>query len=282
MKRCLLGILLILLNLFCYASDVRNIQDNYQLIYHIIDENGDPVSGQTVTLKIKRVSDGAWLDFNDDTFKTSGWTSKSTNLSEDTTEGYYYYTFDPPASETSAEEYLFLVDNSDSTYGDHQSLIVCYQDIGTSDFDYANNQVTVGTNNDKTGYSLSASGIDAIWDEAQSGHTTSGTFGYYLDSQISAISASISEADKNDIADRVWDEALADHQTVGSTGKKLDDLPLSGTADWTSVERTAIKNALSVDDGSADITLDTLGDYTDGDKESGSYSGIEKLIRRHR
>ncbi len=282
MLRSLLVIVCVLLSLFCYASDVRNIQDNYQLIYHIIDEDGNHVGSQTVSLKIKRISDGDWFDFNDSTFKDSGWGSKSTNLSEDTTEGYYYYTFNPPASETSSEEYLFLVDNSDSTYGDHQSLVVCYQDIGTSDFDYTSNQVTIGTNNDKTGYTLSDSGIDSIWDEVQSGHTTNGTFGYYLDSQISAISASISEADKNDIADKVWDEALADHQTTGSTGKKLDDLPLTGSADWTSEERTSIKNALSVDDGSADITLDTLGDYTDGNKEDSSYSGIEKLIRRHR
>jgi hypothetical protein len=49
-------------------------------------------------------------------------------------------------------------------------------------------EVTVGTNNDKTGYtastvsdktgySLSAAGVDAIWDETTSGHTTVGTFG---------------------------------------------------------------------------------------------------------
>ncbi len=40
--------------------------------------------------------------------------------------------------------------------------------------------VTVTTNNDKTGYALSAAGVDAIWDEAASGHTTSGTYGQYL------------------------------------------------------------------------------------------------------
>lgn len=27
---------------------------------------------------------------------------------------------------------------------------------------------------------------DAVWDEARTGHTTSGTFGYYLDAQVSA------------------------------------------------------------------------------------------------
>jgi hypothetical protein len=47
--------------------------------------------------------------------------------------------------------------------------------------------VTVGTNNDKTGYSLAtapptaATIADAVWDEAYSGHTTAGTFGKLMD-----------------------------------------------------------------------------------------------------
>lgn len=47
--------------------------------------------------------------------------------------------------------------------------------------------VTVGTNNDKTGYSLATTPptagqiADAVWDEAYSGHTTAGTFGKLMD-----------------------------------------------------------------------------------------------------
>lgn len=47
--------------------------------------------------------------------------------------------------------------------------------------------VTVGTNNDKTGYRLSATGVDDVWDEAQAGHTTAGTFGKYLDDEVSGV-----------------------------------------------------------------------------------------------
>lgn len=46
----------------------------------------------------------------------------------------------------------------------------------------------IGTNNDKTGYGLSASGIDAIWDEPKAGHTTAGTYGYFVDAAISGVS----------------------------------------------------------------------------------------------
>jgi hypothetical protein len=40
---------------------------------------------------------------------------------------------------------------------------------------------------DKTGYTLSTAGVDAIWDEPQAGHNTAGTYGLYLDGQITLI-----------------------------------------------------------------------------------------------
>lgn len=40
--------------------------------------------------------------------------------------------------------------------------------------------VTVGTNNDKTGYSLSSAGIQAIWDALTSSLTTAGSIGKYI------------------------------------------------------------------------------------------------------
>lgn len=62
---------------------------------------------------------------------------------------------------------------------------------------------------------------DGVWDEAQSGHTSNGTFGKYLDSQVSAVgSGSAPTADE--IADAVWDEPLSGHLTSGSTGAKLN------------------------------------------------------------
>lgn len=108
---------------------IRNVQDNFRFVYNIIDTSGNHVTGQTVTLQIQKASNGYWYDFSDDTFKNSGWTNKTTNLTEDSTNGVYYYTFNPPSSETSADEYVFLVDNSDATYGDHQSMTVEYQDL---------------------------------------------------------------------------------------------------------------------------------------------------------
>jgi hypothetical protein len=62
---------------------------------------------------------------------------------------------------------------------------------------------------------------DAVWDEVQSGHTTPGTFGLFLDSAVSGVSTGgVSAAD---IADAVWDEALSGHTTAGTAGKALGD-----------------------------------------------------------
>lgn len=50
--------------------------------------------------------------------------------------------------------------------------------------------VTVGTNNDKTGYALSAAGIQAIWDALTSALTTAGSIGKLLVDNINATISS--------------------------------------------------------------------------------------------
>lgn len=66
--------------------------------------------------------------------------------------------------------------------------------------------------------------VDAVWDEVQSGHTTAGTFGKYLDAQVSTVGGGTAAQ----IADAVWDEAMAGHLTAGSTGLKLNSAAAAG------------------------------------------------------
>lgn len=62
---------------------------------------------------------------------------------------------------------------------------------------------------------------DGVWSEAQSGHTTVGTFGYYLDAQVSA--AGVTPPTAAAIADAVWDEVRSpDHVTEGTFGYYVD------------------------------------------------------------
>ena len=71
---------------------------------------------------------------------------------------------------------------------------------------------------------------DAVWDEAQSGHTTAATFGRYLDAEVSDAVAPTAAA----VADAVWDEALSGHLTAGSAGDSLNDAGGSGADPWAS------------------------------------------------
>ena len=184
---------------------VRNIQDNHRVIYNVIDASGDFVGSQTVTLQIMRMSDGYWLDFNDDTFKNAGWTNKSTNLSEDSTDGFYYYVYNPPSSETGAEEYMFLVDNADSTYGDHQSQTIAYQNIGTSTHSAAD-VWAVGTreltalDEDNTTIDLNASTIGTVSNVSdKTGYSLTQTFPTnFADLAITATTGLISVGMNND------------------------------------------------------------------------------------
>lgn len=128
-KNIITTTIILFISSIALASPIRNIGEPHQTVYCVVDENGNHVTGQTVALKIKKVSNGYWYDFNDSTFKNTGWTSKSVNLSEDSTEGYYYYTWTPPSGETTPEQYLFIIDNANAVYGDHQGEEVNYQDM---------------------------------------------------------------------------------------------------------------------------------------------------------
>lgn len=133
MNKFILAIFSILImNTPAANADVRNITEPYNFVYNIVNSAGAFVSGQTVALKIEKVSTGAFYDFSTNSFKTSGWTSKTTNLSADNTNGIYYYNFTPPVSETAQDQYIFFIDNSDSTYGDHQQLLLTYEDIAST------------------------------------------------------------------------------------------------------------------------------------------------------
>lgn len=112
----------------------RNIGDAYMAVYTCLASDGTPVEGQNVTLKIQKASNGYWFDFNDSAFKNESWGNKSVSLAEDTTEHQYYYSWTPPAGETAPEQYLYVYDNANTTYKDHQIERVDYQAIGNSTF----------------------------------------------------------------------------------------------------------------------------------------------------
>lgn len=127
---------------------------------------------------------------------------------------------------------------------------------------------TASTVSDKSGYSLSSAGIGAIWNEPQSSHTTAGTFGKYLDAQVSGVTAPSAAT----VAAAVWEETSS-HTTTNTMGKKLNDASSAGNP-W---DVSGICSGLT-----AGQCLSFIKDSTDGDKEGIDYTGIEKTIRAQR
>jgi hypothetical protein len=112
--------------------------------------------------------------------------------------------------------------------------------------------VTVTTNNDKTGYSLTQafptnfSSLSITAGGAVTVGTNNDKTGYTL---------TVTPPTSADIADAVWDEALSGHTTAGSAGKALADAGSAGDP-WS----TAVPGAYSA--GSAGYILGTNLDAT--------------------
>jgi hypothetical protein len=215
LSQLLFVVLLMFMMSSCAFAATRTVGENFQASYIVLDSSGDFVTGQSPTVAIKKVSSGAWYDFSSSTFKTSGWTNKTTALTEDSTNKLYLYTFTPPGSETTADQYLFVIANADATYKDQQTLSVDYLNLSSG----------------------------------------------------SAPTAA-------QVADAVWDETISGHLTSGTTGAKLNDASAAGNP-WT----TDISTGYT---GQAGEYLRNVQNATDGDKESGAYTGIETLIRSSR
>ncbi|HKW12938.1 MAG TPA: hypothetical protein VJS69_00490 [Candidatus Krumholzibacteria bacterium] len=108
---------------------------------------------------------------------------------------------------------------------------------GQVDTRWVAGNVTVGTNNDKTGYALSAAGVQAIWDALTSALTTVGSIGKLLVDNINATISSRSSHTAADVwasgtrtltsfgtlAQDVWDKLTTALTTVGSVGKLVVD-----------------------------------------------------------
>jgi len=95
---------------------------------------------------------------------------------------------------TSALSTLTASDNIGINWGDISNPTTTVSLSGTTV-----GTVTTLTTWDKTGYALSAAGIDAIWDEVQSGHAVAGSFGAYLDADVSGLSTFDPATDEVDI-----------------------------------------------------------------------------------
>jgi len=138
-------------------------------------------------------------------------------------------------------------------------------------FDVANgilvqNQVQViSTNSAGLIVSVQGSGVteqdkldiaDRVWDETKSGHTTSDTFGDYLDTKVSTIGGG--SITISGIADAVWDEDIVSAHTIVDTAGHI-------VSDSRFIRRVihVDTDAVSNGDGTAGNPFDNIGDAID-------------------
>src|SRR3990172_7893818 len=145
------------------------------------------------------------------------YSSSSTPTLASLMRGTGHYVFRAKASDGSNTEGIYFVDikgwdyiNSKRVYGLFKtyswSCGGSYNEVRIVSTDTTGN---LTTNNDKTGYRLSATGVDDIWDELQSGHVTSGSFGKRLDKDLSAVD------------DNPWDNSTRTLTDTANIGGKI-------------------------------------------------------------
>ena len=182
---------------------------------------------------------------------------------------------------------------------DANNAVKVQSGTGANQISLSSGLVTAGTVNDKTGYSLSAAGIQAIWDALTSALTTVGSIGkLFVDNINATISSRLASASytapldaagtRSAIglasanldtqlaaiptaavnADAVWDEARSGHTTAGSFGQ--------GVA---SVQGNVTGNvAGSVASVTAGVTVTTNSDKTGYALTSGERTSIAEAL----
>ena len=162
---------------------------------------------------------------------------------------------------------------------------------GLSTFDAAADAVTVGTNGDKTGYSLAvtpptaAAVADAVWDEATSGHTTAGTYGGQVvrstnsNVEVQVTGSNHIAADVHEFQADVLTSAATDATFVSEVQSGLATSAALATVD-SLVDRLVSRSGyqMSILAGAISNAQDAAEAYSitlDGSTYSVTYSGLD-------
>lgn len=129
MKKTFLTIFGLLIAGSCIAGDYHQRTQSHPVVYIITDASGNPVTGQTPKLQVIRSQDGLVLDHNDNTFKSSGWTTRYATMTYNIPGEYYQRTVSIDSTTLISGDYVCVVSNDDAIYGDQQSEVVTFDTL---------------------------------------------------------------------------------------------------------------------------------------------------------
>ncbi len=167
----------------------------------LVNGAGTPQTGlATVTVRVRRASDGFWLDWADGVFKAAGWTTLDGAMAEvDATRdaGVYFRSF--PTAGYADDKYSARMTSSTPTIANVPQLAAAI----------------VGDWVDNLNATVSSRAVP----------------GDAMDLVAGAVDAAAVAADAvGEIADGVWDEAIAGHSGAGSAGLELQGKAEPGDA----------------------------------------------------
>lgn len=230
----------------------------------LLDRSGSPITGSsTIVVEIRRFGTSDRWDFNDNTFKTSGWTTRQgalTEVSASLDPGIYERAAGWVATSVVAGFYII-------TYRDTASsalpAIEAVRLGGPADTIATKVDVVLSTRASATALATAQGNITSILafgapptaaavsaqvvDQALSGHTTAGTVGEALSrcdvatSTRLATSSYSAAPSASTVAAAVVDQALAGHTTAGTAGAALSRCDTATSA--LATDLTAIKGA---------------------------------------
>lgn len=151
------------------------------------------------TAQIRRVSDGYYLDFSDDTFKASAWATPSVELTDGTT--VWSYSWDSASLPTDEAACVIEYTVDGAVYCEDLALNFSGGGGGGATaqqiWEYATRTLTSGA-------APSAATIAAaVWDEQRSSHATLGSFGEAIDAALTALNALPDSTDLRTESNRV-------------------------------------------------------------------------------
>ena len=130
MRRITSLLLLLLLATPAFASDYKQDGQGHTIIYSVTDTNGDPVTTLNPRVAIKRMTDGLFLDWSDNTYKTSNsCTTLFQSMTYEQAGGFYYRIFSVDNAALVSADYITILSSDDATYGDTQAENISWDNL---------------------------------------------------------------------------------------------------------------------------------------------------------